>query len=199
LFTLTSLQNNCFPYGLVVDEWSPTADGVWDVVCRPLWGIGLSILCFSILYGPRGGFIPNFLSWSFWGPISKLSYSAYLIHYPFYDLRDVTITNNQHYTSMAVMETWLGHTVLALFAAIGVWILVEAPFATLSKTLLSRLQAPQKKLHSEYSINSKNREYSINSTNRLDQPILSEAYNQQGEYSEGQQPLSTSKQLRSNR
>ena len=146
LFTLASLQHNGLPHGFLDDVQSHTADSVWDVVCRPCWGIGLSILCFSLLYyGPRGGFIPNFLSQNCWGPISKLSYSAYLIHYPFYDLRCVILVNNQHYTSLAVLETWLCHTGLALFAAIGIWILVEAPFATLSKTLLASLQAPQKR------------------------------------------------------
>jgi len=144
LFLLATLQHYAYPNGIMVDEWTRGQDDVWNILCRPLWGVGLSILTFSMLYGPRGGFIANFLSWSFWAPISKLSFSAYLIHYPLYDLRCASIVDNQHYSKILVLETWLGHTTWALFAAMWIWILVEAPFATLSKKLLSLCEGKKK-------------------------------------------------------
>jgi len=144
LFLLGTLQHYAYPNGIMVDEWTKGQDDVWNILCRPLWGVGLSILTFSMLYGPRGGFIANFLSWNFWAPISKLSFSAYLVHYPLYDLRCASIVDNQHYSKILVLETWLGHTTWALFAAIWIWILVEAPFATLTKKLLSLFEGKKK-------------------------------------------------------
>merc|ERR1719317_1041335 len=47
LCLLTLIQHYCFPNGLLVDEWSQNEDTLWDVFCRPLWGVGLSILSFS--------------------------------------------------------------------------------------------------------------------------------------------------------
>jgi peptidoglycan/LPS O-acetylase OafA/YrhL len=142
-----------------VQEWDLSERIAWNALSRPLWGFGLSVLCFSMLYGPRRGIIPNILSWSFWGPISKLSYSAYLIHYPLYNLRIATLGKNyQHFTSFENLEIWLGITAISLFAALWIWLLVEAPFATLSKLLVSYLQT-----------SSRNRSES----NRLEQPILS--------------------------
>jgi len=92
------------------------------------------------LYGPRDGFIPNFLSWGFWAPLSKLSYSGYLVHLPLIRLRQATIVNYQHYTCISVLELWLGYCAFSFFAAVWIWLLVEAPFGTLSRLLLSRVQ-----------------------------------------------------------
>ena len=49
-----------------------------------LWAIALSILTFSLLYGPQNGIIASILGHKIFGPLGKLSYSLYLIHFPLF-------------------------------------------------------------------------------------------------------------------
>jgi peptidoglycan/LPS O-acetylase OafA/YrhL len=44
-----------------------------------LWSLALSFVVYSCV-NSYGGFINDFLSWSFWVPLSKLSFCAYLVH-----------------------------------------------------------------------------------------------------------------------
>ncbi len=46
---------------------------------KVIWGLALSFIVYSCV-NSYGGFINDFLSWSFWVPISKLSFCAYLVH-----------------------------------------------------------------------------------------------------------------------
>uniref|UniRef100_A0A0K0FNJ8 NRF domain-containing protein n=1 Tax=Strongyloides venezuelensis TaxID=75913 RepID=A0A0K0FNJ8_STRVS len=43
------------------------------------WGVSLSFIVISCFYG-QGGIINKFMSWPFWSPLGKITYSAYLIH-----------------------------------------------------------------------------------------------------------------------
>uniref|UniRef100_A0A0K0ELG2 NRF domain-containing protein n=1 Tax=Strongyloides stercoralis TaxID=6248 RepID=A0A0K0ELG2_STRER len=43
------------------------------------WGLSLSFIVISCFYG-HGGIINRFMSWPFWAPIGKITYSTYLIH-----------------------------------------------------------------------------------------------------------------------
>uniref|UniRef100_A0A0N5B5T3 NRF domain-containing protein n=1 Tax=Strongyloides papillosus TaxID=174720 RepID=A0A0N5B5T3_STREA len=43
------------------------------------WGVALSFIVISCFYG-HGGIINRFMSWPFWAPLGKITYSTYLIH-----------------------------------------------------------------------------------------------------------------------
>uniref|UniRef100_A0A0N5BB80 NRF domain-containing protein n=1 Tax=Strongyloides papillosus TaxID=174720 RepID=A0A0N5BB80_STREA len=43
------------------------------------WGVSLSFIVISCFYG-HGGIINRFMSWPFWSPLGKITYSTYLIH-----------------------------------------------------------------------------------------------------------------------
>uniref|UniRef100_A0A0N5CFN8 NRF domain-containing protein n=1 Tax=Strongyloides papillosus TaxID=174720 RepID=A0A0N5CFN8_STREA len=43
------------------------------------WGVSLSFIVISCFYG-HGGIINRFMSWPFWAPLGKITYSTYLIH-----------------------------------------------------------------------------------------------------------------------
>ena len=47
---------------------------------KPIWALGLGFIIFSCNTS-NGGFVTKLLSLSFWKPLSRLSYCAYLIHY----------------------------------------------------------------------------------------------------------------------
>jgi len=105
----------------------------------------MGILSVSLMYGPRKGFIAGFLGWELWAPIGKLSFSAYVIHFPLFQLRIMEVSSPEHFTPWQRMELWLGHATLSLFAAMCIWFLVEAPFATLAKLLIEKLTGAGKR------------------------------------------------------
>ena len=49
-----------------------------------LWSLALSYIIFACVT-LNGGVVNEFLSWSFWVPLSKLSFCAYLVHYSIVD------------------------------------------------------------------------------------------------------------------
>uniref|UniRef100_A0A0K0FNJ9 NRF domain-containing protein n=1 Tax=Strongyloides venezuelensis TaxID=75913 RepID=A0A0K0FNJ9_STRVS len=44
------------------------------------WGVSLSFIVISCFYG-QGGIINKFMSWPFWSPLGRITYSTYLIHF----------------------------------------------------------------------------------------------------------------------
>ncbi|XP_072044029.1 nose resistant to fluoxetine protein 6-like [Amphiura filiformis] len=59
--------------------WSNAVNVLYGTFSRLGWSLVLSWVVFACYYG-YGGWINDFLCWSFWIPLSRLTYSAYLIH-----------------------------------------------------------------------------------------------------------------------
>lgn len=53
----------------------------YSSLSKPAWALGLTWIVGSCYYG-YGGPINRFMSWNIWVPLGKLSYCAYLVHYP---------------------------------------------------------------------------------------------------------------------
>uniref|UniRef100_F1KVE9 Nose resistant to fluoxetine protein 6 n=1 Tax=Ascaris suum TaxID=6253 RepID=F1KVE9_ASCSU len=56
------------------------ARALYSALSKVAWGLALSYITISCFYG-YGGPINEFMSWSIWIPLGRLTYSAYLIHY----------------------------------------------------------------------------------------------------------------------
>jgi len=126
-------------YG-VQHNWNAWQRHQWTIWARPGWAFSLSVLCISLLYGPQKGIIAGILNWSFWGPMAKLSFAGYVLHFPLFYLRILYTPIPEHYTPDQRLHLWLGHTCISTFAAFCTWFLVEAPFATLAKLLVQEIQ-----------------------------------------------------------
>merc|ERR1719433_107925 len=142
---LTMVEHDNYANGLLTTTWPQRSNDAWNMLARPGWAMCLSLLAVSLMYGPRKGFINGFLAWELWGPIGKLSFSTYIIHFPLFNLRVMEVSSPEHYTPFQRLELWLGHVGISLFAAVFFWFLVEAPFATLAKMLLDLCQGTRKK------------------------------------------------------
>lgn len=59
--------------------WKKANHVAYETTSRPVWAISVGYIIFSCVIG-KGGFINDILSWSIWIPLSRLSFSAYLIH-----------------------------------------------------------------------------------------------------------------------
>merc|ERR1719499_755970 len=167
---LTMVQHDDYQDGLLSSTWSMSTNIAWNVLSRPAWAFFLSLLTVSLMYGPRKGFINGFLAWDLWAPIAKLSFSAYVIHFPLLNLRVMEVSSPEHYTPWDRLELWLGHSLLSLFAAGFLWFLVEAPFATLAKMFIEWATGTGKKkkkqggLREPLLVKKMDRELSVNQT-----------------------------------
>lgn len=89
------------------DPMNRTNQTMYVAFCRVSFALGLSGVIFLCL-SKNGYFIDEFLSWSFWIPLAKLSFCAYLVHY---SVVDTFIYAQEHFihmqTSLFVCEILL--------------------------------------------------------------------------------------------
>nr|XP_002741291.2 PREDICTED: nose resistant to fluoxetine protein 6-like [Saccoglossus kowalevskii] len=116
---------------------SRPVDVFYMTVCRIAWGVAIGWLTFACLTG-YGGPINAILSWKAWIPISRLTYTAYLIHimvilvYMMY--RDRLI----HLTDFNEIYMYIAGLVLSYCASFVVSLMAEAPMMRLEKILLRK-------------------------------------------------------------
>ncbi len=53
---------------------------LYQASSRIIWALALGFVIFSCVMN-GGGFVNDILSWTIWTPLSRLSFSAYLIHF----------------------------------------------------------------------------------------------------------------------
>lgn len=58
---------------------TPLEYGLYDALSRVAWSIAVCYIIFACVHN-HGGFVNRFLSHPLWQPISRLSYSIYLMH-----------------------------------------------------------------------------------------------------------------------
>ena len=104
---------------------------------RTLWGLGLSLLIF-ICYSGMGGPIDTFLSWGVFVPLSRLTFTAYLIHpivisASLSSLRYTLVYEDTSFVYMIVGLVTLSYGAAAVFA-----VCIEFPLANIEEMLLKR-------------------------------------------------------------
>ncbi|XP_071482122.1 O-acyltransferase like protein-like [Diadema antillarum] len=104
---------------------------------RLAWSIAVAWIIFACVRG-YGGFFNVLLGWSFWIPLGRLTYGAYLVH-PIVIITTVLNSNTLVYLSNeSIAYFFLGNLVLSYAAALILSVLVEGPTMGLEKALLRR-------------------------------------------------------------
>ncbi|CAG5052481.1 unnamed protein product [Parnassius apollo] len=103
---------------------------------RPIWG---AFICTVIVICEYGTFpiVKDFLSWSGFVPLSKLTYGIYMIHSTTIMYNMITTRSPLYYNSYIVMEKFLGNMALACFISLYFLLFVEAPLNNLVNLLLN--------------------------------------------------------------
>ncbi|KAI1292044.1 Nose resistant to fluoxetine protein 6 [Halotydeus destructor] len=111
---------------------------LYSSTSRTLWATTLAWVTYACLAG-RGGVINSFLSWKVWVPLSRLTYSAYLIHpivmVSFYGSRQTTF----EFSHFLMLYLTLGHLVLTYALSFILSTLIESPIVALEKIFLAKL------------------------------------------------------------
>ncbi|KAJ8021728.1 Nose resistant to fluoxetine protein 6 [Holothuria leucospilota] len=110
---------------------------LWGGVSRTLFSIGVAWVAFACTTG-HGGLINSFLSWSFWTPMARLTYCAYLLHPIVIALYSYTKQIPFHWTVIENTYMFLANAVMSYFAAFCLSLLVEGPTMGLEKVILGK-------------------------------------------------------------
>ena len=102
------------------------------------WGLCLMWVTFCCCRG-YGGIVNDLLSWSFWLPISKISFMTYLFHmslnWHFFLLQSYPINFNMWFmTELFVPQVWI-----CLLAGLLGCLTLELPFGKIQKILIQQL------------------------------------------------------------
>ena len=117
---------------------SSTAENVFYITfSRLAWGLGLALLVFACHNG-YGGPINAFLSMKFWIPLSRMTYSAYLVHPVVLYVIYVQMQKSFHYTDITISLFAVGATVFSYAVAAVLCVFVEFPLGSV-EMLLFRL------------------------------------------------------------
>ncbi|XP_030841635.1 nose resistant to fluoxetine protein 6 [Strongylocentrotus purpuratus] len=101
------------------------------------WTLALSWVVFTCHYG-YGGVINRFLSWSFWIPLSRLTFCAYLLHPAIIYLNTGTISMSYNFNVIGQSFRFTGFVTISYSAAFILSSLIEMPISSLQKMFLKR-------------------------------------------------------------
>lgn len=104
-----------------------------------LWGILLAWVTYACEYG-YGGYVKEFLSAKFWIPLSRLNYSAYLIHLILINVMFVGHRTGLHYTKHLMVYFFCASLLLSYSFAFLLGLMVEFPCANIEKMVMKRLK-----------------------------------------------------------
>jgi peptidoglycan/LPS O-acetylase OafA/YrhL len=118
-------------------KYSQAASSLYLTFSSALWGICLAWVVYACVSG-RGGFVDVILSWSGWFPLSRLTYSAYLLHPVIVivyigSLRQPVFINNLHMAYFFVGVLGISYAAAAVLS-----LCVEYPMAAMEKIILQR-------------------------------------------------------------
>lgn len=110
---------------------------VWGGLSRTAFSIGVAWVIFACSTG-NGGLINSFLSWSFWTPMARLTFGAYLLHPVVITLFLQAKMVPFHWSDIEMTYFFLANSVMSYFAAFCLSLLVEGPTMGLEKVFLRR-------------------------------------------------------------
>ncbi|XP_071955722.1 nose resistant to fluoxetine protein 6-like [Antedon mediterranea] len=116
---------------------SASATVVYITLCRFSWAVALAWVVFACDAG-YGGPVNSLLSWSFWIPLSRINYCAYLVHPIIMFVFYYSLPNSIYFTDFLFVYFYLGHLMFSYAVAFLLSVCAEAPFMALEKLTLKR-------------------------------------------------------------
>ncbi|KAI6653504.1 Nose resistant to fluoxetine protein 6-like [Oopsacas minuta] len=104
---------------------------------RTLWGLGLSMFIF-ICYSGMAGPIDTFLSWGLFVPLSRLTFSAYLIHPVVLLVFSLSLRDKLYYYDITFSFIVVGLITMSYAAAAIIAICIEFPLSNVEDLILKR-------------------------------------------------------------
>ncbi|CTQ86860.1 Nose resistant-to-fluoxetine protein N-terminal domain-containing protein [Caenorhabditis elegans] len=125
------------------DGWTPVQTALYSCFSRVLWGFAMSWIVISTYY--RKGLIRDFMSLSFWTPLARLSFCAYLVHWMVLGYFFGRNHSELYFSTLSYffLDTVIPVTALSFVIAIFWSSMFEIPFAKIEGLLLGRSGTPK--------------------------------------------------------
>ncbi|XP_035687102.1 nose resistant to fluoxetine protein 6-like [Branchiostoma floridae] len=107
----------------------------WKAFERSLFAAGVAWVVYACCVG-YGGIITEFLSWSGWLPLSRLTYTAYIIHPMIIQAYYMAYRGPRLYSSLTWWFMFVSFSFMSLLCGFAASMMAEAPFLELEKILL---------------------------------------------------------------
>jgi hypothetical protein len=118
-------------------DWTETENALFIAMNKSVFTLGLIMMLLPLLLG-RLSLVYNLMSWHAWEPLAKLTYSAYHVHWPVtFWLLGVT-ESAVIYSGYQVFKDTVEGMTISFLVALGVHLLVEAPFMNLEQILFRK-------------------------------------------------------------
>eukprot|EP01084_Bolivina_argentea_P262731 444424_1 len=113
-------------------RWGLTANEIYYALCRPAWGVALSLLAFALRYideieRKEKSIIKQFLSFNIYQPIGKLTYTMYLIHMIVLSWWSMDTVIPPYYNGWFIAFLFLGVWFLTAMFAFILHMVMESP------------------------------------------------------------------------
>jgi len=130
-WTVTVATGMSIVYGLYPATSEPRQLDVpvaafYNAISRPLWGACVSWVIIACTSG-YGGPVTTFLNWSFFLPISRLTYSTYLIHLYVIYWQNGVQERMFHYSHAWLAYTFIGHVIVSFGLGFIASLFIEWP------------------------------------------------------------------------
>lgn len=113
-------------------KFQPIHYGLYDGLSRVCWSIALSYVIFACAHN-AGGRVNRFLSLPLWQPLSRLSYSMYIVSFPVIVAMAATTKTSSYFSqSSFLIGVCFSYVFIVLLSAIAA-IMFEIPFVTIEK------------------------------------------------------------------
>jgi len=114
------------------DTWSTGTNAFYLALSRPSFVIGLSLLSYCMMHGYAAP-LRAFLAAEIWGPLSRLTFSSYLLHPVFIYIMFINTESVEMWTPLSIAFYYTSFVFFSYVSALIVWLLVEKPFMNMEK------------------------------------------------------------------
>lgn len=104
LMVIVILAN--YPLMQLDSKETPLEFGLYDALSRVIWSIAVCYIIFACVHN-HGGLINRFLSHPLWHPLSRLSYSIYLIHLIVIIVTSATLKAPNYFSELNAVNNFL--------------------------------------------------------------------------------------------
>ncbi|XP_046843813.1 nose resistant to fluoxetine protein 6-like [Xenia sp. Carnegie-2017] len=117
------------------NEWTLRGEIVFGTLQRLLWGLAVAWVTYACHFG-YGSYINEYLSARFWIPLSRLTYSVYLIHMIVIHYMLYAANGSMHYSIAFTVYYFLASVVLSFAGGYILAVVIEFPVENLEKLFL---------------------------------------------------------------
>lgn len=135
LLTFATIMFGTYPLHQMSYNGPIALDAFCDSTFRVVWSTSLAWIIFTCIHG-YGGVVNRFLCLEVWQPLGKLSYSAYLLHYPIQVILSASRRGPLYFSDFTTLQRFGGDVVMSFTVALLWVLLLEMPVVGLDRVLL---------------------------------------------------------------